>query len=166
MNHNHSYLTFGLEKELFALPVERIQKILEIQPITEVPKSPPYMTGIINLKGKIVPVIDLRKKLGLGPGEITKSTCLLVSEVRIGQDPTLVCLLVDIVQAVLKIGTENRIPPPSLGDQFQSHFIVGMAKINDELAMILEPDVLFASDEPIDIKTLKNENLQQPRITQ
>ncbi len=153
-NNNISYLCFKLGDELFALHVGKVYKILEMTTITGVPKSPDYMKGVINLRGKVVPVIDTRLKFGMTPLGETKSTCLLVIDANIGGETVMVSLLVDAVQAVLKIEDGDILPPPSIGNQYQSDFISGMAKIKERFVMVLNIDAILSSSDMVDILAL------------
>jgi purine-binding chemotaxis protein CheW len=130
-----------------------------------VPHAPDYMKGVINLRGKVLPVIDTRIKFGMSAVEITKKTCLLVTEANVDEDEVMVCLLVDSVQAVLKLGDEDILPPPAIGSKYKSDFMSGMARVNDKFIMVLDIDKVMSSDELLSIKEIKNainKNKQEP----
>ncbi|WP_462318122.1 chemotaxis protein CheW [Marinilabilia sp.] len=150
-----SYLSFKLGDEIFALHVGKVQKILEMREVTEVPRAPAYMKGVINLRGKVLPVIDLRVKFGMSPAEWTKTTCILVVEAELEEDIVMVGLLVDAVQAVKKIDREEILPPPSIGSKFKSDFISGMTRVNEKFFMVLNIDLVISSDDLINIKELQ-----------
>lgn len=154
-NESNSYLTFRLGEEVFALHVGRVHKILEMVPITEVPKSPEFLKGVINLRGKVLPVIDTRIKFGMSPVTHTKSTCLLVIEAMIDEEEVVICMLVDAVQAVQKIEAAGILPPPSIGNQYRSDFILGMTKVKEKFVMVLNVDAVLSSDDMLDIKSIK-----------
>lgn len=165
MKRNISYLSFQLGDEIFALHVSKVHKILEMIPVTEVPHTPDYMTGVINLRGKVLPVINTRVKFGMPSVETTKKTCLLVTEANIDQEQVMVCLLVDSVQAVLKLEDEEILPPPGIGSKYKSDFMLGMARINDKFIMVLDIDKIMSSDELLNLKEIKNainKNEQKP----
>lgn len=151
----NSYLSFRLGEEVFALHVGKVHKILEMTEITEVPRSPDYMKGVINLRGNVLPVIDMRVKFGMPPAKWTKTTCILVIEAEIEQESVMVGLLVDAVQAVQKIKDEEILPPPSIGSKFRSDFISGMTRVNDRFYMVLNIDLLLSSDDLINLKALQ-----------
>lgn len=153
-NKNIAYLSFRLGEEVFALNVGKVHKILEMTSITEVPRSPGYMKGVINLRGKVLPVIDTRIKFGMSPTEETKTTCLLVIDAEISEETVMVSMLVDAVQAVLKIEDKEILPPPSIGNKYKSDFISGMAKINDTFVMVLNIDAVLTSDDLLNIKAI------------
>ncbi|PRY96929.1 chemotaxis protein CheW [Marinilabilia salmonicolor] len=153
-NKNISYLSFRLGDEVFALHVGKVYKILEMTPVTEVPRSPDYMKGVINLRGKVLPVIDTRIKFGMSPTETTKSTCLLVIDAEIGEETVMVSMLVDAVQAVMKIEDDKILPPPSIGNRYQSDFILGMTKVDEKFVMVLNIDAVLTSDDLIDLKAI------------
>ena len=156
-----SYLTFKLGDEEFAAHVSKVLNILELTKITEVPKSPNYMTGVINLRGSVLPVIDTRIKFGMTPTEFTPSTCIVVMDIDLEGESVHVGALVDSVQAVVEIEHDQIMPPPSLGNKYRSEFIEGVANINDKFVMILNMDEVFSSEDLMDLtsKTLESEAL-------
>lgn len=147
-----SYLSFKLEDETFAVEVAKVLEILEIPPITKVPKSPPFMTGVINLRGSVLPVIDTRVKFNLDPTEYTINTCIVVFKVQTGQDSLTLGALVDSVQEVLEIDPQQVHASPSLGNKYRSEFILGMARVNDRFLMILNIDEVFTADDLLIVK--------------
>ncbi len=142
-----SYLTFKLQEELFAINVSKVLEILEIQPITKVPKSPAFMRGVINLRGNILPVIDTRNKFAMPPADFTIDTCIIVLNIANGAESLLVGAIVDSVQKVLDIKDENIQLSPSMGAMYREDFISGIGKVEDEFVMILNIDKVFSSDE-------------------
>ena len=162
----NSYLTFKLGEEEFAAHVGKVLNILEMTKITEVPKSPDYMKGGINLRGSVLPVIDTRIKFGMTPTEYTPNTCIVVMDIDMDGDSIHVGALVDSVQAVLEIEDTQILPPPSIGHKYRSEFIEGVANINDSFIMILNMDEVFSSEEVHDMhdKAAENQNLVQERV--
>lgn len=150
----NSYLSFRLGEEIFAIHVAKVHKILELSSITEVPKAPDYMKGVINLRGSVLPVIDSRVKFGMSPVEKTKNTSILVIEVEISGETVMVGMLVDAVHAVLKIDKEDLLPPPKIGNRYKSDFISNMAKVKDKFFIVLNMDEVFSTDDHVNIKEL------------
>jgi len=148
----NSYLSFKLEDETFAVEVAKVLEILEIPSITKVPKSPAYMTGVINLRGNVLPVIDTRLKFGLSTTEYTVNTCIVVFKVDIGHESLVLGALVDSVQEVLEIDQDQIHPSPSIGNKYRSEFILGMARVNDNFLMILNIDDVFSADDIMAVK--------------
>lgn len=148
----NSYLTFKLGKEVFAAHVGKVLNILELVKITEVPQSPDYMKGVINLRGTVLPVIDTRIKFGLSPTEFTKNTCIIVLNVNIEGDEVDVGALVDSVQEVLEVDNNQILPPPSIGTKYKSEFINGMIKMDDHFIMLLNMDKVFSTTDIIDLQ--------------
>ena len=142
-----SYLTFKLGEETFAANVSKVLNILEMTKITEVPQAPPYMKGVINLRGSVLPVIDTKVKFSMGKTEFSTNTCILVLEIDIDQETIHVGAIVDSVQEVLEIEDEQIQPPPSIGTKYRSEFIEGMVKTDDEFIMVLDMDKVFSADE-------------------
>ncbi|MEA3317393.1 MAG: chemotaxis protein CheW [Bacteroidota bacterium] len=143
----NSYLTFKLGEEEFAANVSKVLNILEMVKISEVPKSPAYMKGVINLRGTVLPVVDTRLKFGMTATEYTKDTCIVVMEIEMDNEIVKVGTLVDSVEAVLEIDESSIQPPPSLGNKYKSEFITGMAKVNEKFIMLLDMVKVFSVDE-------------------
>lgn len=149
LQQTDSYLTFTLDRELFALPVSKVLEILEISPIVKVPLSPAYMRGVINLRGNILPVIDARNKFGMPDAPFTIHSCIVVVGIGTGKDPLLVGVLVDSVKEVIGIPETAIQPSTGIGAFCNNDLVAGMGKTGDEFAMILDPDKVFAADELI-----------------
>jgi purine-binding chemotaxis protein CheW len=143
----NSYLTFKLGDEIFGANVSKVLNILEMTRITKVPKSPPYMKGVINLRGSVLPLIDTKVKFDMGETVYTPNTCILVLDIDINGDPVHVGALVDSVQEVIEIDEAQIMPPPTIGSRYKSEFIEGMAKINSEFIMLLNMDMIFSTSE-------------------
>lgn len=143
----NSYLTFKIEEELFAANVGKVLSILELTKITKIPRTPEYIRGVINLRGVVLPIVDLRIKFGLTPTEFTSNTCILVLEINIENSTVKIGALVDSVQEVLEIEDKDILPPPNIGAKFRSDFIDGMFKTDSSFIMLLNMDLLFTLDE-------------------
>jgi len=142
-----SYLTFYLGEEIFACHVNKLLHILEIPEITEVPGSPKYMNGIIDLRGTVLPVIDAKVKLGMPPIEFTKNTCIVVMDITLDDDKLLVGVLVDSVAEVLEFEDDKILPPPNLGNKYKSEYIEGIVKKEKHFIMVLDIDTVFSLDD-------------------
>jgi purine-binding chemotaxis protein CheW len=141
------YLTFLLGEEVFALDVSHVREILEFTTVTKVPKTPDYMRGVINLRGSVVPVLDMRLKFGLTETEKTVNTCIVVVEVSCEGETTVIGALVDSVQEVFDLEHDRIEPPPKLGTQLRTGFIKGMGKRDDRFIIILDIDRVFSPEE-------------------
>ncbi len=150
----NSFISFRLGDEIFAIHVSKVHKILEMTSITEVPKTPDYMKGVINLRGNVLPVVDARVKFGMPPVEKTKNTSILVIEADISGEIVMVGMMVDAVNAVLKIEAGDLLPPPQLGDKYKSDFILNMTRVKDKFYIILNIDAVFTSEDQISIKEI------------
>ena len=144
MQELKQYLTFKLGEEIFALDVSQVREILDFIKITKVPQTPDYMCGVINLRGSVVPVIDMRLKFGLAKTEATVNTCIVVVEVNIEKERTVLGALVDSVQEVFELEPEEIEAPPKLGTQLKTEFIKGMGKREDKFIIILDIDKIFS----------------------
>lgn len=156
-----SYLSFGLGKEHFALNVGRVVNILEMQTITKVPKIPDYVTGIINLRGEVLPVIDTNIKLGFGKTEFTGSTCILVIETYVSGATIKFGILVDTVQEVLEIEDKYILPSPSIGDKFEHELISGVVEQDDRFIMIIDINELLDFNEVLVLDKIRGEKQNQ-----
>lgn len=161
-NQTNSYLTFNLGNEVFASHVSKVLNILEMVRITEIPRSPDYMKGVINLRGNVLPVVDTRIKFGMEPAKITKNTCIIVLETNIDSEEIQLGIIVDSVKEVIDIIPNQIQPPPSIGTKYKSEFITGMGNINDEFIMILDIDKVFSSDELLVLQGTAAENKAEP----
>lgn len=148
----NSYLSFNLGDEVFAVNVSKVLNILEMLKITEVPKSPEYMKGVINLRGTVLPVVDTRIKFGMTPTEYTNNTCIVVMEIEMDNDTVQVGALVDSVQAVMELEDSEIQPPPSIGSKYKSEFIYGMVKVDEKFIMLLDMEKVFSAEEVIMVK--------------
>jgi len=148
-NHSaiNSFLSFKLGDEEFAAHVSKVLNILEMTRITEVPKAPEYMKGVINLRGAVLPVIDTRIKFGMPPTPYTTNTCIIVLDIDMDGESIHVGALVDSVQAVLEFDISQIMPAPSIGSKYRSEFIEGVINVDDKFIMILNMDAVFSSDE-------------------
>lgn len=141
------FLTFKLDQELFAMEVSRVREVLEFNKITRVPRTPNYMRGVINLRGNVVPVVDLRLKLGLEATQMTVDTCVVISEIAIDGETTVLGALVDSVQEVIDLEASNVAPPPRLGKQVDTTAVRAMGKRDEQFIMILDLDRIFSLQE-------------------
>jgi purine-binding chemotaxis protein CheW len=145
-------LSFSLNEEVFAIDVSKVINILEMSHITKIPKAPPYMKGVINLRGTVLPVIDLRTKFGLPEKETTIDTSIIVLSIEVSGEPVLVGALVDAVKEVLELKSEDIAPTPSIGTKYNSGVVEGMWRANQNFIMILDIDKVFSTEEVIDFK--------------
>lgn len=141
------YLTFRLGPEEFGVRVDKVREIMGVQEITSVPQTPDYLKGVINLRGKVIPVIDLRLKFGLEAIEYTQRTCIIVVQVR-GEVSTIqVGLVVDTVSEVLNLAGTDIENTPDFGSQLTIPFILGMAKVKGKVKILLDIDRVVSAQE-------------------
>ena len=144
------FLTFSIGREVFGIEIEYVTEIIGIQPITEVPEVPAYVKGIINLRGKIIPVIDVRLKFGKEPELYNDRTCIIVIDI----DKVSIGLIVDNVSEVLSITDDNIVPPPDYKTGFQNRYIKGIGKVGSNVKLLLDCDKLLRDDEKDVIRTI------------
>lgn len=137
------YATFTLNDELYAFEALHVREIIELTSITKVPHLPDYLKGVINLRGTIIPVIDLKKKFGMESGEYRKHTCIIVTEFSGG----IMGLIVDSVSDILNITRASISPAPDFGSRINTAFLKGMAKINSDLILLLDADRVLTEEE-------------------
>lgn len=137
------YLTFKLGEEVFALDVAEVREILDFTTLTKVPRTPSYMRGVINLRGSVVPVMDLRLKLGMSSTVQTVNSCIIVVELTIEGQPIVIGVLADAVQEVIDLEPDQIEPAPRIGTKLDMEFILGMGKHNGIFMMILDIDKVF-----------------------
>ena len=142
-----TYLTFGLGEETFALDVGNVREVLDLVNVTRVPRTPAFMRGVINLRGSVVPVVDMRLKFGLSAAADTVDTCIIVAEIVLDGEITVIGALADSVKEVFQISAEEIEPPPSIGMQLNTEFIRGMGKQGEEFIIILDVNRIFSSEE-------------------
>ena len=141
------YLTFQLGKEEFGIRVLKVREIMGIQEITVVPQTPPHVKGVINLRGKVVPVIDLRLKFGLEAAEYTQRTCIIVTQLKGESVPILMGVVVDGVSEVLNLAASDIEDTPDFGEEIASGYLLGLAKVKGKVKILLDIDrVLSAQD--------------------
>lgn len=141
------YLTFNLAEEVFAVDVGRVREILEITSITKVPQTPDFMRGVINLRGSVVPVIDMRLKFGMTETERTVNTCIIVVEVMMDGETVVIGSLADSVQEVIEMESAQIEAAPHIGTHLNTEFIKGMGKHGERFVMILDIDKVFTGAE-------------------
>lgn len=141
------YLTFNLGGKLFALVVSKTYEVLELTNITKVPKTPAFMRGVINLRGRVVPVIDMRLKFGMPEGQETVDTCIVVMELSLGGEATVLGALVDSVDEVIDLDPNKIEPAPKIGTHLDTEFILGMGKLDEQFVIILDIDRIFSREE-------------------
>jgi len=141
------YLTFMLGDEEYGLEILRVREIIGLMSITVVPRTPPYVRGVINLRGKIIPVVDLRVKFGMETVEVTEETCIIVVDMILNEEQIEMGILVDKVSEVLDIMGQDIEDAPAFGTGFDSDFILGMAKVKGSVKILLNIGSVLNSEE-------------------
>jgi purine-binding chemotaxis protein CheW len=141
------YLTFKLDDEVFALDITKVREVLDFTTVTRVPRTPEFMRGVINLRGSVVPVVDLRLKFGLSKTEKTVNTCIIIVEVKVDEETTVLGALADSVQEVMDLEPGHIEPAPKIGTRLNTEFIKGMGKRDDRFVILLDIDKVFSTSE-------------------
>lgn len=145
------YLTFVLDSEVFAVDVARVREILEYTAVTKVPKTRNYMRGVINLRGSVVPVVDMRVLFGLPEADTTVNTCIIVMEVAAEGSSLIMGALADSVREVMELDPGQIEPAPKVGSRVKTDFISGMGKQGNEFIMILDIDRMLPDEATISL---------------
>jgi purine-binding chemotaxis protein CheW len=141
------YLSFNLDDEVFALDISKVREVLEYTTVTKVPQTPAFMKGVINLRGSVVPVIDMRLKFGMSVTEKTINTCVIIVEINLDGNTTVLGAMADSVQEVFELEDDQIEPAPEIGTRLKTEFIKGMGKRDDSFIIILDIDKVFSSEE-------------------
>jgi len=141
------YLTFKLEDEVFATDIAQVREVLEYSQVTKVPRTPEYMRGVINLRGHVVPVLDLKLRFGMKMTETTVNTCIIIVEIHMNGEMTIIGALADSVQEVIDMEPSTIQPAPKIGTKLNTDFIKGMGKRDEKFVIILDIERIFSTDE-------------------
>jgi purine-binding chemotaxis protein CheW len=140
------YLTFTLGNEEYGVPVLKVREIIKVMDITQVPQVPLHVLGVINLRGKVIPVIDLRRKFGLPSLEHTDRTCIIVADVDLASATVMMGIVVDSVSDVLSVTDSEIDETPDFGGQNTSDYLLGLAKVKGTVKILLDLDRVLGSD--------------------
>ena len=146
-NKEGKYLTFALGAEEYGLEILKVREIIGYMEITAVPQTPHHVKGVINLRGQVIPVIDLRAKFGMETADITEETCIIVVEITQGKRNFSTGIVVDHVQEVLDIAGHDIEESPQFGSNVDTDFILGMGKIGDSVKILLDIDKVLSGDD-------------------
>lgn len=154
MEREGKYLSFILDQEEYGIGILRIKEIIGMIPITTVPKTPDFVKGVINLRGKVIPILDLRLKFEMEAIDYTERTCIIVVEIIGEADPILMGVVVDTVSEVLNIKEENIEDTPAFGINLNTEYILGMAKIDKSVKILLDIDSILNYEEITALKDI------------
>jgi purine-binding chemotaxis protein CheW len=141
------YLTFTLANEDFGLEILKVREIIGMLDITAIPQAPSFFKGVINLRGRVIPVVDLRLKFGLPPMDYGERTCIIVVEVKTGMGSVQMGVVVDTVSEVVNVNGADIEPPPSFGARLDTRYILGLAKARGTIKILLDIDRVMESKE-------------------
>jgi purine-binding chemotaxis protein CheW len=141
------YLTFALSNEEYGLEILKVREIIGYMQITAVPQTPAHIKGVINLRGQVIPVVDLRMKFGMPEAQVTEETCIIVVEINQGDRKFQTGIVVDRVKEVLDIEGESIEDAPQFGSNVDTNFILGMGKVNDAVKILLDIDKVLGGEQ-------------------
>ena len=146
-NEQTQHLTFHLAGEEYAVGILKVKEIIEYGTLTVVPQSPPSVRGVINLRGNVVPVVDLAIKFGMAQSPITNRSCIVIVEVALDGEQCVMGVIADSVSQVIDLPLSEILPPPAFGTRIKANFLHGMAKADKKFFLILDIDKVLATDE-------------------
>ncbi len=152
----NQYLTFRVSDEHYALSVHQIREVLEFQSVSKIPRMPGFMRGIINLRGSVVPVIDLKMKFGIGETEKSVDTSIIVTELTMEENTVTMGLMTDAVSEVIDIDADTIEPAPQIGTEIDSSFIKGMGRKDEDFIIILDLNRVMTSGEIHDLAEVQS----------
>ena len=161
ITETRQYLTFKLGNEVFATDVAKVREVLDLTSVTEIPRTPEFMAGVINLRGSVVPVVDLRLCFGMSKTQSTRNTCIVVVEVLLDNESIVIGALADSVEEVIDLEPDQIQPPPRMGTQIRTDFIKGMGKRDTQFIMILDIDRVFSVD---DLAAVRVQESNKPSV--
>lgn len=147
VQNSGQYLTFELDKDAYAIEILRVREVLDYEEPTRVPRSPEFFVGIVNLRGEMLPVLDMRVILGVPAEPISLDSCVIVTEIEVEDEPMTVGLLADSVQQVIAISDAEIKPPPKIGANVDIAFLSGIGKVDERFVMILNMDKILSIEE-------------------
>ena len=147
ITETRQYLTFKLGDEVFATDVAKVREVLDLVPIAAIPRTPAFMAGVINLRGTVVPVVDFRLCFGMSKTETTRNTCIVVVEVLLDGEKTVIGALADSVEEVVDLEPDQIEGAPRIGTHIHTDFIRGMGKRDEQFIIILDIDRVFSAEQ-------------------
>lgn len=150
------YLTFRIAGEEHAIGILKVREIIEYEEVTRVPATPPWIRGVLNLRGSVVPAIDLAVKLGLPASPVTRRTCIVIAEVDFEGEPTVMGVIADSVSQVVDLAAEDIEPPPGFGTRVHTDYLLGMGKTGKKLALLLDVDRILSAAEILQVSALED----------
>jgi purine-binding chemotaxis protein CheW len=141
------YLTFAIGTEEYGLGILRVREIIQHGAVTRVPGTPAWVRGVINLRGSVVPVLDLAVKFGLPPSPITRSTCIVITEVALEDESVVLGVVADEVSQVVELPPSGILPPPSFGTRVRVAYLLGMGRVGERLVLLLDADKMLSAEE-------------------
>jgi purine-binding chemotaxis protein CheW len=151
------FLTFRIGEETYAVGVLTVREILQLERITGVPRTPPWIRGVINLRGSVVPVVDLGIKFGLPPSVPTPASCVVILETGVGGEKTVMGVLADAVDQVVDLAEDDILPPPSFGTRVRVDFLVGMGRGDQGFVLILDIERVLSTEELLTVEAATSE---------
>jgi len=159
--HAQQYLTFMIGGEEYAVSILKVKEIIEYDTVTKVPKTPEWVRGVINLRGSVVPVVDLAVKFRQDPCQVGKLTCIVIAEVECEGEATVMGVMADTVSQVIDLRPEDIEPPPTFGTRVKVEYLLGMARAGKKFSLILDTEKVLSTDELLDLASSVEESSEK-----
>ena len=156
------YLTFFLADEEYAINIQRVKEIIEYTTVTKVPKVPEWIRGVINLRGNVVPVVDLTVRFGLKERPVSKTTCIVIVEIEQDSERSVMGVIADAVNQVIDLAPKDIEEPPAFGTRVRLEYLFGMGKLGKKFALILNIDSVLSNTELLTVSTLQSSTVNAP----
>ncbi len=156
------YLTFFLADEEYAINIQRVKEIIEYTTVTKVPKVPEWIRGVINLRGNVVPVVDLTVRFGLKERPVSKTTCIVIVEIEQDSERAVMGVIADAVNQVIDLAPKDIQEPPAFGTRVRLEYLFGMGKLGKKFALILNIDSVSSNTELLTVSTLQSSTVNAP----
>jgi purine-binding chemotaxis protein CheW len=157
------YLTFMIGGEEYAISLLKVKEIIEYDTVTEVPKTPEWIRGVINLRGSVVPVIDLAVKFRQAPSVAGKLTCIVITEVECESEATVMGIMADSVRQVIDLRPQDVEEPPTFGTRVKVDFLLGMARSGKKFCLILDTEKVLSTDELLELPDALDQSPENPQ---
>jgi len=162
VTEQQQYLTFLLAGEEYAISILKVKEIIEYDTVTVVPKTPKWIRGVINLRGAVVPVVDLAVKFGLEERAVTKTTCIVIVDGQLENQNTTMGIMADAVSQVMDLAPEDIREVPEFGTRVQVNYLLGMAQLGKKFALLLDVDKVLSTDELLNLEAVATAGTKDP----
>src|SRR5271169_2210689 len=159
-SEQHQYLTFQMSEDEYAVGISHVREIIEYSVVTRVPKAPAWIRGVINVRGSVVPVVDLAVKFGVAARPVSKTTCIIILEIKLDGEDSIMGVIADTVNEVTSFTAENIAEAPSFGTRVRVKYLLGMAKVGKKFALMLDIQKLLTGEEMVRLGEVPSQTIR------